>query len=605
MRLDMLPAYWRVELSDIDISQSVQEVSDISADLDLEEPVEFNVSTATLSIKKPYPNNLETNNTVKIYARKPPSTEEVIIFTGKIINIEQQLKGDRLIDVLVSDLSQQLRNEPLDDFGISKRVRVSKAGDTDSGEYPFTDILSPVSNGSLKDPVSGGERLELVDNFKTEGLLDPRHITYDESILRSENEALGVDPDVTIKTPYRYKSVKFIVEKILEHYGITEHDISVDNIDDIDSFSANGRVGYDVIGNLDASNPLTTEQDTTEFWNGAPTDFLIDGGKFYFLYSGRYDNIIDDFKYHLLLRGIISGSPTIGQVLRDSSDNYKLNANATEAAFFTSLGSGDKIILDPANKERVPFALRSPIVLILSSSPTYDSGSRTINISASQYNDNSALFSTIDYNVYAVETPENRPSIIEYDIATDSYREIYKRPNHAEWWKFVKSDDIFYILGTEKSSVEKNLPVLGAYDPTEAGSKTLIEKLDVSTGLLDTFVESRPSHILRPVVGMYYQMGFEQDGRNNNVRQGIQPDTRKSFILHNNYLYYIYANNTRCGIARANIDGSTPTAFVPILRDDYFNHLGIDFDIKDGYLYGGAVFKRETNSSRIIFRKAI
>ena len=249
--------------------------------------------------------------------------------------------------------------------------------------------------------------------------------------------------------------------------------------------------------------------------------------------------------------------------------------------------------------------------MTLKASPTYDSGSQIIDITS--YDSNGAPFSSLNYDVYAVETPENSPSILEYDILTDTYKEIYKRPTHAEWWNFVKSGDTFYILGTEKSSVEIDFPVLGAYDPTETGSATFIEKLDISTGLLEEFVQSDHSSrtAVSPVVGMYYQMGFEQDGRNNNVRQGIQPDTRKGMILHGGYLYYIYANRRTCGIARANIDGSTPTAFVPIPRDDYFNHLGIDFDIgidpEDNVekVFGGATFQRETDSSRIIFKKAI
>ena len=476
-----LPTSWHVLLgegsSQLDISDKVIDISNISADLDIERPTEFNTSDARMFVRKPYPDNLVNKEFVLIRAGSKT------VYSGKILSIHKDLKIHQA-DVIISDISQDMRDKQLDNFGISKRVRLSKVDDTESGEYPFTNNLSPVSDKSLINPRSETIPLTLVDHFLTEGKLEPTNISYDEDTLRSEGEALNNDPDVTIKAPYRNKTILYIISKILEFYEIDNSYVSIDLLNtEEDYFSTYGRVGYDLESNLDVNVPLAQGADTALFWTGSVTDFLVDDNKFYFLYSSR-----------------------------------------------TGL-----------------------------------------------------------------------PSIIEYNPLTDTYREVYKRDKidkHAEWWKFVKSGNTFYILGTTISSVDVENPTLGAYDPTEPSPGTFIEMLSGTT--LSTYIES--GYAFRPVVGMYYQFGFSPDGFNNNVRQGIQPDTRKSFILHNSNLYYIYAGNTTCGIAKATAQ-NTATAFVQVAQDGLFNHLGLDFTILGNTLYGAAIFQRGNKGSRIVYKK--
>ena len=602
----MIPTDWQIYIKDSqgedNVTAFVTSISEISTELDLETPSGFNAASMQLVIHTDsdgnFPAKMLYPNTVRVTANSND------IFNGEILTIDTDVKG-HTSTVVISDATQRMRNEALDDFGIAKRVRVTGVEDTDSGEYPFRDILSPVSNQSLKNPRSGRTGLRVVDSFVTEGLLDRTNISYDENTLRSEGQALDVDPDVTLKAPYRNKTISFLVKSILEHYGITStnQDVSVDDIS-LNSyhFTTNGRVGYDTQGNLDTANPLTTEQDTADFWNGNVTDFMVSGSKFYFLYSGRYNSIIDQYKYFLRRRGIVSGTVSSGEVLI-SSGSLKMYATSTQAAFFTALGAGDKIVLDPAEKSNVPTALRSPIVWTLTSAPTYNSTTSTVELTSTQYETNGARFSSIDYNVYAVEAPDIAPKIIEYDPATDEYSVVFTRTSHAEWWKFVKSGDVFYILGTTKSSPEIDYPILGAYDPTETSPKTFIEKLDISsTPTLTTYIAS--THSRKPVVGMYYQMGFDTDGNNNNVRKGIQPDTRKGFYLNGTKLYYIYASANNCGIAEATA-ANTTTSFVTINYDGRFNHLGLDFCIDSNTLYGVACFQKATESTRIVYSKSI
>ena len=487
------PTDWNITLEGEDITQHVLEITNLNVSLDVNDPIEFNSGRVRIVIKTHDLDNLKYKREIIIRA------DRKVVFSGVISLIDKKFKPSKTATVTVNDHSQDMRNSLIENFGISKRVRVTRVDDTDSGEYPWTVNLAPVSDESLENPRSAGVSLEVVDSFASEGNLDPTNISYDEETLRSEGRALAQNPDVTIKAPYRWKNILTVIREIIRYYGITNSNLSIDNFEVHEHFSTNGRVGYDLEHNLDESDPLREGAETAIFWTGIVTDFLYDedDNKFYFLYSSRV----------------------------------------------------------------------------------------------------------------------SKPSIIEYDPILDRYREIFKRYSNAEYWRFVKQDNIFYILGTTISSIEIERPVRGAYDPTEHSSSTpsgtFIERVDISDKSLTSFVGSSPSHGMRAVVGMYYQFGFEADGRNNNVRQGIQPDTRKGFILHNNLLYYPYANSISCGIARANIDGTTPSMFVRIPRDNYFNHLGFDFDIgidpEDNVekLFGGATFQRETNSSRLIFKKSL
>ena len=466
---------WRVELEGVDISKNVTEVSELASALDIESPTEFNSPSLRIKISTKDFSGIEYPNAIKVFANSK------VLFSGRVSTIDYNLKPHS-IDVIAHDNSKIMRDQVIENFGISKRVRVTKVDDTDSGEYPFTNVLSPVSDKSLVNGRSDITALTVVDHFLTEGNLDPTNINYDDSTLRSEGESLDVNPDVTIKSPYRWKSIPYIVDKILEYYGITDFDVFRDSFNTTPHFSANGRVGYDLENNLDTNDPTAEGVETAIFWTGNVTDILVDDNKFYFLYSSRLGN----------------------------------------------------------------------------------------------------------------------PSIIEYTPSTDTYVEILRRDTHAEWWKFAKDGNTFYILGTTKSSVDVSNPVLGAYDPTEITPATFIERFD-GTNLI-TYVSS--SNAYKPVVGMYYQLGFPRDGANDNVRRGIQPDTRKKFVLDGTDLYYLYAGASTCGVAIVT-DINTTEAFISMPRDSYFNHLGMDFAINNNNLFFGGVFQKETTSTRKIVRKSL
>ena len=85
-----------------------------------------------------------------------------------------------------------------------------------------------------------------------------------------------------MKSPYRYRHIQDVITDILNHAGITKSEIAIPERDVTPHFSSNGRINYDLIGNIGSGNPVT--------WNGYVTDFLYDNGQWFFLYNGGRNN---------------------------------------------------------------------------------------------------------------------------------------------------------------------------------------------------------------------------------------------------------------------------------------------------------------------------
>ena len=100
----------------------------------------------------------------------------------------------------------------------------------------------------------------------------------------STNPQVGY-PQIRMKSPFRYRHIKDIIADILNHAGIANSDIAIPEQDVDGHFSSNGRINYDLIGNIGSSNPIT--------WNGYVVDQLNDAanGKRYFLYNQHRGNL--------------------------------------------------------------------------------------------------------------------------------------------------------------------------------------------------------------------------------------------------------------------------------------------------------------------------
>ena len=202
------------------------------------------------------------------------------------------------------------------------------------------------------------------------------------------------------------------------------------------------------------------------------------------------------------------------------------------------------------------------------------------------------------------------PKIVEYDIKTDTYTELYsyqkgfegyEKPEHAEFWK-IASDDYktFYILGTElqrplPDRQGDNVAEFGVYDSSTANyaspSQVKIWKFDRVSLDFKVYVhqESSPVQSENPIIpigkappqlAQYYHP------------LDVKPDSRKNFQVHNGTLYYIWANNKQFGVASASGSGTTPLIrriFVG-LNDAEYNTCGCDFAIHKDKIYGAFTF---------------
>lgn len=637
----MLPTHWRVFLENEDISKKVADISDISSALDSDEPTEFNTANARLVINYPFPDALRNFARVRINAGTK------IVFVGRILIIDKDVSG-HTADVIVSDDSEVMRSEALENFGISKRVRITKTGDTDSGEYPFTNILAPVSDNSLINGRVGGT-------------------FYDSGILLISDDADNDDPinfgevsDIKITRVAWGDGYIYRTTQALESLKIrVEGDVNANTVIDC-RYSATQPTEKNEVGGIVITPTNLTTHGTPLFSfasvrNSFEGEGVIDSpgsGMYFWLYP---HNDVTVSNHRLIFDFGSDSSKALRFVdhfvteghLEPTNINYDENTIRSE---------GQSLDENPIVTIKVPYRNKNVTFLVNKILDHYDAGDNAdvfsdlftiddfhfstngrvgydLEHNADESNplaepidveglDTSVLFwrgktETTDMfkegnDIYFLRSGRSSlPSIIKHHETTDEYSEVFTRDSHAEWWKFVKEGNIFYILGTLRSNVEIGNPTLGAYDPTENNPATLIERLDTQTNTLTTYISS--SHIHRPVVGMYYQFGFF--GKDSSaLRQGIQPDSRKGFIYYDNALYYLYANNLNCGIAKATAH-NTSDAFVPIPKDGRFNHLGLDFTIENDVLYGAAIFQKEpqeetqeetqkkTRSSRIVFKK--
>ena len=238
--------------------------------------------------------------------------------------------------------------------------------------------------------------------------------------------------------------------------------------------------------------------------------------------------------------------------------------------------------------------------------------------------------------LYSSDRLTTIPKIIEYDIETDTYTELYShvrsqnKPNevsmHAEFWKITSIDHrYFYILGTEPhvASTEdyagtepfpgNTNKYFGTYNSSDANyaspSRIKIWIFDRITLDFRVYIDhatkdlerpnlktgALPIGIAPPQLGHYYH-GFE-----------VKPDSRKNFQVIKRSettfpeLFYIWANGISFGIARAKSDPRNEIDRPEIKRvfvaniDNYYNNCGCDFiiDEAENKIYGAFTFVNE------------
>lgn len=302
------PIALTVKIHDIDVTDAVAVLDDITSGVDYPNLTEFRIGECTITLMDAHgdyspnnPSNFFTQHGGHRTGRHSPveieagfivddgTTHTETIFKGTVLRLVQDAKP-ATVKLICADGVGGLRSDAIADFGVSRHFMLvadtSRSGE--NGLYGIMDAVMPASHGSVSLATRTGETLPPVQKLKNEGTLNPRNFTIDREGVRTEgglivNRQVGY-PQLRMKSPYRYRHIKDIITDILNHAGIANSEINIPEQDVDPHFSSNGRVGYQLIGNIGSSNPVT--------WNGHVTDQIHDtaNNKKYFLYNKHRGN---------------------------------------------------------------------------------------------------------------------------------------------------------------------------------------------------------------------------------------------------------------------------------------------------------------------------
>ena len=282
-------------LSDTDITEYVSDVDTISRTTSYPHALETSPDTCSIVLDDEEgefsPDNISNFFVSKMFPQNGKQTpvniqyNSKVLFNGQIDEVTSNPEAGR-ITIACIDKTYPIQKDVITDFGIEKSWRpVADQEQTNplEGVYPVTCGVSPLSKGSVSGKNNAGSDLNVVDEIKSAGILDPLNISVNGEIQSEGGEIPVTDkssyPQVSGKAPYRYKQIKTLVDRILTHYGIPEdkRQIEIPDINIGSHFSVYGRVGYESsVGNIGATNPLRF---------GVITDFVVDGDIIYFVFS--------------------------------------------------------------------------------------------------------------------------------------------------------------------------------------------------------------------------------------------------------------------------------------------------------------------------------
>lgn len=182
--------------------------------------------------------------------------------------------------------------------------------------------------------------------------------------------------------------------------------------------------------------------------------------------------------------------------------------------------------------------------------------------------------------------PNGLSQVIVYDEATRTYTKLHQFAAAVEVWKFTKSGNSLYILASAG----------GNYDANEASSENQIIQLDISGTPTETVFVPHTNARRAQLAHYYHGVGSVF----------MRPDSRMHIIYNGGELYYAFVDraNSNFGIAKATAQNTTE-AVITINQDNYGNHAGITFDIKNNILKGATTFVSGSRSQILGFQKTL
>lgn len=290
------PLRLEILMADEDIFKDVVDLGSISAGLDYPRFNTYRTGefTFTLSDKLgDYAVNNDNNFFVRnghdisglgvpVEVRAGYGDARVILFKGTTLDLTQNT-ANATIEIAATNVLELMHRTEINDFGLEKQFRLELSDEQDlNGIYPISDWVLPPSNESVNVYKRVSAPLTQVQELQTRGHLSPDNYAITSRGVETEGGAVAAStgyPQISMKAPYRYKDISFLLPLLLEKVGITDYDIELPDIDVGNHFSSNGRIGYDVIGTniYGTGNPIS--------WEGYTTDWLYDASvkKYYSL----------------------------------------------------------------------------------------------------------------------------------------------------------------------------------------------------------------------------------------------------------------------------------------------------------------------------------
>ena len=280
-----LESDWRVLLLGQDISEYIEQVRNVVHRLDLESPTEFKISNSTLHIVNEdglfSPDNPDNffvehggaqngyKSEVTIISGFVGGLNNNILMQGEVIEVRQE-ETTGTFAILISEKSQDLRNEQLNDFGLTKYASVQESGSKFHGRYPYLSPVIPISDNSVK-ASQADVQLNETQSLKKEGIQNVTRFVVRDSVIETEVPfGSGTTVATEFKAPYRNKTIEYLVKRILEYYEINNYNIDIPDSTGDPSFTTRGRIGYDTERNVEADR-------TSIFgWRGYVTDYLYE-----------------------------------------------------------------------------------------------------------------------------------------------------------------------------------------------------------------------------------------------------------------------------------------------------------------------------------------
>ena len=152
-----------------------------------------------------------------------------------------------------------------------------------NGVYELPDWVTPLSQESISVNKSVSRELTEVPELAKRGALNPDNFAVTHRGIETEGgkitDAATGYPQITAKTPYRYRDMELIINDLLELINVSESSVDLPDINIGNTFQSRGRIGYDIVGTqqFGSSNPIT--------WQGFVTDWIHEGGSFFVLYN--------------------------------------------------------------------------------------------------------------------------------------------------------------------------------------------------------------------------------------------------------------------------------------------------------------------------------